>query len=69
MPLWQALAEAAPRKEHRVGPGLPASSQRSNLDWKRMAVLVDTWLPKARILHPYPEQRFAERIRDKSRVR
>jgi group II intron reverse transcriptase/maturase len=48
---------------------LKRRSQRSNLDWKRMTALVDTWLPKARILHPYPERRFAERIRDKSRVR
>jgi hypothetical protein len=48
---------------------LKRRSQRSNLTWERMTPIIETWLPKARILHPYPEQRFAERIRDKSRVR
>lgn len=48
---------------------LKRRSQRSNLNWGRMTQIVDAWLPKARILHSYPEQRFAERIRDKSRVR
>ena len=48
---------------------LKRRSQRSTLNWQRMTKFVNTWLPKARILHPWPEQRFAERIRDKSPVR
>ena len=44
-------------------------SQKSSLTWERMTTLADTWLPKARILHPWPEQRFAAKIRDKSPVR
>lgn len=48
---------------------LKRRSQRFTLNWERMTKLVTTWLPKARILHPWPEQRFAERIRDKSPVR
>ena len=48
---------------------LQRRSQKTRLTWVRMAILVNAWLPKARILHPWPEQRFAERVRDKSPVR
>jgi RNA-directed DNA polymerase len=34
-------------------------SQRAAIPWSTMRSLADTWLPKARILHPWPNQRFA----------
>ena len=34
-------------------------SQKSSLTWIRMKKLADDWLPKPRILHPWPSQRFA----------
>jgi group II intron reverse transcriptase/maturase len=34
-------------------------SQKSALTWARMKKLADNWLPKPRILHPWPNQRFA----------
>ncbi|MDA8270693.1 MAG: group II intron reverse transcriptase/maturase, partial [Actinomycetota bacterium] len=34
-------------------------SQRHRLNWERMNRLAMHWLPPARILHPYPEVRFA----------
>lgn len=34
-------------------------SQKSPLTWIRMKKLTDDWLPKPRILHPWPNQRFA----------
>jgi RNA-directed DNA polymerase len=34
-------------------------SERAKLNWKQMKQLVDTWLPKPRILHPWPDKRFA----------
>lgn len=34
-------------------------SQKDQKTWEQMTRLADTWLPKARILHPWPEQRFA----------
>jgi RNA-directed DNA polymerase len=34
-------------------------SQRDGTTWDRMAKLVDDWLPKPHILHPWPSQRFA----------
>jgi RNA-directed DNA polymerase len=36
-------------------------SQKSALTWARMAKLADDWLPEPRILHPWPEKRFAVR--------
>ena len=36
-------------------------SQRHRLNWERMDRLATRWLPPARILHPYPEARFAVR--------
>ena len=36
-------------------------SQKSALTWVRSVKLADDWLPKPRILHPWPEKRFAVR--------
>jgi RNA-directed DNA polymerase len=33
--------------------------QRGDLTWEHTKKLADDWLPKARILHPWPSQRFA----------
>jgi RNA-directed DNA polymerase len=34
-------------------------SQKDRITWVRMTQLVDTWLPKPIILHPWPSDRFA----------
>ena len=34
-------------------------SQKHRMTWMRMTQLVDTWLPKPTILHPWPSDRFA----------
>jgi RNA-directed DNA polymerase len=34
-------------------------SQKDGFTWARITKLIDDWLPKPRILHPWPEQRFA----------
>jgi group II intron reverse transcriptase/maturase len=44
-------------------------SQRSSLDWERMARLATRWLPPARNMHPWPEERFDGRTRGRSPVR
>ncbi|MDI1481484.1 reverse transcriptase domain-containing protein [Polyangium sp. y55x31] len=54
------------RHWHRA---LQRRSQRARMDWVRTKQLVDRWLPPARILHPWPEDRFDARTRGKSRVR
>jgi group II intron reverse transcriptase/maturase len=44
-------------------------SQKSRLSWERMDRLVERWLPLPRILHPWPEQRFAAITQGRSPVR
>ncbi len=34
-------------------------SQRARMTWERFASRVDCWLPRPRLLHPYPSVRFA----------
>jgi hypothetical protein len=34
-------------------------SQKDRMAWERMTQLVDDWLPKPIILHPWPSDRFA----------
>jgi group II intron reverse transcriptase/maturase len=36
-------------------------SQKDSMPWNRMAKIADVWLPPARILHPWPSDRFAVR--------
>jgi group II intron reverse transcriptase/maturase len=38
---------------------LQRRSQKDGFTWERITKLADDWLPKPRILHPWPEQRFA----------
>lgn len=40
---------------------LTRRSQRARMPWERMAKLADEYLPKPRILHPWPNVRFAAR--------
>jgi group II intron reverse transcriptase/maturase len=44
-------------------------SQRHRLTWGRMNRLIARWLPPPRILHPYPDVRFAVRTQGRSPVR
>ena len=37
---------------------LKRRSQRAKVTWERMYRLAERWLPKPRVLHPYPEIRF-----------
>jgi hypothetical protein len=46
---------------HRWFKLLRRRSQRRRLNWTRMDRLAAQWLPRARILHPWPQQRFAVR--------
>ena len=36
-------------------------SQKGDITWERITRLADAWLPQAKILHPWPQQRFAVR--------
>jgi hypothetical protein len=54
---------------HRWFKSLRRRSQRRRLNWARMGRLAQQWLPRPHIVHPWPQQRFAVRTRDKSPVR
>src|SRR5919205_117426 len=34
-------------------------SQKDGATWERIAKIADDWLPKPRVLHPWPQQRYA----------
>ena len=36
-------------------------SQKGDITWERITRLADAWLPQTKILHPWPQQRFAVR--------
>jgi group II intron reverse transcriptase/maturase len=40
---------------------LTRRSERTTLNWEQMNRLLDDWVPKPRILHPWPDKRFAVR--------
>ena len=40
---------------------LSRRSQRGGITWQRIKQIADDWLPKPKILHPWPQQRFAVR--------
>ena len=44
-------------------------SQRHRLDWKRMDRLATRWLPPIRVMHPWPDDRFAATTQGRSPVR
>ena len=44
-------------------------SQTAHVTWKRMYRLIDRWLPRPHICHPYPNQRLIVTTQGKSRVR
>ena len=44
-------------------------SQKHRLSWERLHRLLERWLPRPRVLHPWPELRFAVRNQDRSRMR
>ncbi|MBE7417234.1 MAG: group II intron reverse transcriptase/maturase [Ideonella sp.] len=58
--------EQVARLWHRT---LCRRSQAKHLSWKRMHRIVEHWLPRPRICHPYPNQRLIVTTRGKSRVR
>jgi group II intron reverse transcriptase/maturase len=71
---------AVPNNAHRLGSfrlqvvrawhrALSRRSQHGTMTWVRMHRLDERWIPKVRILHPWPECRFDVRTQGKSRVR
>ena len=65
---WQALGAFRTQCARMWYSSLRRRSQKARLNWDRMRYLTERWLPPARILHPWPEQRFAVLIQGKSRM-
>lgn len=65
-PALSAFRYQAIKYWHKI---LCRRSQRSRHTWGRMDRLANRWLPKARILHPYPEWRMGVRTQGRSPVR
>jgi RNA-directed DNA polymerase len=62
----QQFRKQVTRHWHRA---LKRRSQQDRTNWARMNRLVDRWLPRARILHPWPTERFDAKTRGGSPVR
>ena len=62
----QVFRHQVARLWHRT---LCRRSQTKHLSWKRMCRIVEHWLPRPPICHPYPGQRLIVTTRGKSRVR
>ena len=56
---WAALAAFRDGVIERWQWTLGRRSEKGALNWERMAKLAGDWLPQPRILHPWPNQRFA----------
>ena len=48
---------------------LSRRSQRGRPNWETMRRLSQRWIPKPRVFHPWPDERFDVRTRGRSRVR
>jgi hypothetical protein len=59
--LWSFRDEVTRRWQQTLG----RRSQKGELNWSRMTRLANAWLPKPRILHPWPDKRFAVSTRGK----
>ena len=44
-------------------------SQRKRLNWQRYGRIADYWLPRPRVVHPYPQKRFDANTQGRSRMR
>ena len=65
---YQALGEFRTAVVRQWLRTLRRRSHKHNLAWRRFNGIVDRWLPRARILHPWPDQRFDAITRGRSPV-
>jgi len=54
---WRTLA----RRVGRLWRSVLVRRQRAQVRWARLTPLLNRWIPRPRILHPYPMARFAAR--------
>ncbi len=66
---WETLGSFRTQCTRLWYKALRRRSQKSRLTWDRMKELAKAWLPPARILHPWPEERLSVYIQGRSRMR
>jgi RNA-directed DNA polymerase len=66
---WKALGAFRTQCTRLWYRTLHRRSHKSRLTWERMTDIANAWLPRPRILHPWPEERCGDIIRGRSRVR
>jgi group II intron reverse transcriptase/maturase len=66
---WKALGVFRTQCTRLWYRTLRRRSHKSRLTWERMTDIANAWLPRPRILHPWPEERCAAIIQGKNRVR
>jgi len=66
---WKAIGAFRTQVARLWYKTLRRRSQKTRITWDRMTRIVKAWLPPARILHPWPEQRFAAMFQGRSRMR
>jgi RNA-directed DNA polymerase len=59
LPTLRSLAQFRYRVAATWRRLLSRRSQKSRVNWERMTQIADEWLPQPRVLHPWPDQRFA----------
>ena len=52
----RAFRDQVTRHWHKA---LRRRSQKTRVNWTRMHRIATRWLPPARVMHPFPEARFA----------
>src|SRR5262245_61357789 len=62
---WEAIGAFRTQVARLWYRTLRRRSQKNCITWERMERIVKAWLPAARILHPWPDQRFDATIRGK----
>ena len=65
----QAVAAFRAQVTRHWFKALRRRSQRTTVNWARMSRIEARWLPRARVMHPYPNVRFDARTQGRSPVR
>jgi len=65
----QAVAAFRDQVTRHWYKALRRRSQRTKVIWARMNRIAARWLPRARVMHPYPNVRFDARTQGRSPVR
>jgi hypothetical protein len=67
--LQTPLTQARQGRHLAVPPAAEPVSQRVEVNWQRLNPLLERWIPFPRVLHSYPQARFAARHLGSVRMR